>query len=55
MGRFIACKLAKAGYFGGNPSNVMEADVRTVFDVLSFERFESDYISVYNELNKEGS
>lgn len=52
--RFIRVKVAKLGYYGGNPSLVGEAPVTDVLDILAYESFQSDYITTERELNKDG-
>lgn len=47
-------KVAKLGYFGGDPSKVGEARVTDILDVLAFEKYEADYIATERELNKDG-
>lgn len=44
-------RLAKLGYYGGDPDNVRVAPVTTVLDVLNYEAFESDYQETDRELN----
>ena len=41
---FLCIKVAKLGYYGGNPDKVREAPVTTILDVLHYETFEADYI-----------
>ena len=48
---FLAIRLAKAGYFGGNPEAVMNGRVDIVEDVLAYEKFELDYEKAYIALN----
>lgn len=48
----MACRLAKAGYFGGNPSKVLRAPVDVVMDVMAFEAFEVNYEKAYEALNR---
>lgn len=45
--------LAKAGWFGGNPSTVYSTPIDIVFDAYYFEIMSRDYESTYFELNKE--
>ena len=47
-------KVAKLGYFGGDPSKVGEAKVTDVLDVLAYECYEADYAETERELNKDG-
>lgn len=48
----MALRLAKAGYYGGDPGKVKTASVVDVLNALSFEAFTSDYSEVEYELNK---
>ena len=52
-GIFLSLKLAKAGYFEGNPDKVLLAPVQTVLNVLHYESFDNDYFETYQALNKE--
>ena len=45
--------MAKIGYYGGNPDEVKKAPVDTVFAILGYEKFESDYKDTIRELNNE--
>jgi hypothetical protein len=45
-------RIAKAGYFGGDPNQVMRAPADIVESVLDYEAFESDYQNEYLALNK---
>lgn len=49
---FIAARLAKAGYFGGDPQAVLEASVITVKSLLDYEAFEGEYEKEYIALNR---
>ncbi len=48
----IALKVAKAGYYGGNPETVMKAKASLVLSVLEYEHFLVDYENAEYELNK---
>lgn len=48
---FIALKVAKAGYYNGDPENVLKARVDYVLAVLEYEKFSFDYEAVYMEIN----
>lgn len=48
----IALRIAKAGYYGGDPEKVLKARVDMVIQVMDFEDFGSDYLNVYYEINK---
>ena len=52
---YIAMKLSKIGYCGGNPESILKMPVDIVMTMLDYEAFESDYEKAYIELNKEGS
>jgi hypothetical protein len=52
--RFLRVKIAKLGYYGGDPHKVGEATVTDVLDILAFESFEADYTITERELNKDG-
>ena len=49
---FQAIRLAKSGYFGGDPQSVLNAPVDIVQSLLEYERFIDDYESEYVFLNK---
>jgi hypothetical protein len=48
---FYAVKLAKAGYYGGNPENVLNAPVDMVLSILGYENFEADYQRAFKHIN----
>lgn len=48
----IAFRLAKAGYFGGNPELAMQARVDVVIGLFEYEKFLNDYEEAFRELNK---
>ena len=50
--RFVAIRLAKAGYFGGDPAEVMAAPVDIVEAIVSYEIFEAEFERAYIDLNK---
>lgn len=50
---FIAMRLAKAGYYGGNPQAVLQAPVTVVIGMLEYEGFNDEYENAYMALNKE--
>lgn len=50
---FIACRLAKEGYFNGNPEEVLKARADIVQSVLEYGNFTEDYEKQYIALNKE--
>ena len=49
---FCALKLAKIGYYGGNPDSIMIAPYTTVLNMLAYEKFEFDYMEKAIEINK---
>lgn len=52
---FIAVRLAKAGYYGGDPDAIMKAPAITVLRVIQYEEFERDYTEAARQLNKESA
>lgn len=48
----IALKMAKMGYYGGDPINVLNARVDMVISIMEYEKFQNDYENTYWELNK---
>ena len=48
----VALRLAKEGYFYGNPEVVMKAKVGTVLKIMQYETFTKDYESKFIDLNK---
>ena len=50
---FLSVRLARAGYFGGDPDKVLKAPVGTILSIIEYETFENDYEKEYRELNKE--
>lgn len=52
--RFYAVKLAKVGYYGGDPLKILDAPVDVVMDILNYEIFDVNYQEAFRELNKDG-
>lgn len=52
---FIAIKLAKIGYYSGNPELILEAPVNMVLAILNYEMFDIDLENAYNDIIKEGN
>jgi hypothetical protein len=50
----LRVKIAKLGYYCGDPHLVGEATVTDVLDILAYEAFEADYMTTERELNKDG-
>jgi len=48
----VALKLSRAGYYGGNLDNVLNARVDHVLSALEYEIFNNEYERAYTELNK---
>lgn len=48
----IAIKLAKLGYYQGDPEQVLNAKVDTIISIMEYEKFVYDYELTYLELNK---
>jgi hypothetical protein len=49
---FFAIKVAKAGFYSGNPELVKKASVAEIIRILQYGIFEDDWQNFYNELNK---
>jgi hypothetical protein len=45
-------RLAKAGYFNGDPSQALSAPVDIVLDTLEYERFHAEFEDAMYEMNK---
>ena len=52
--RFLRVKIAKDGYYGGDPHAVGEASITDVLDIIAYESFRADYVETERELNKNG-
>ena len=48
----MALRLARAGYYGGDPGRVKAAPVGDVLNALAYEGFADLYSEVEYELNK---
>jgi len=48
----VALRLARGGWFGGDPGRVKSAPVGDVLNALAYEGFVGEYESVEYELNK---
>lgn len=48
----VAVRLAKQGYYDGDPQKVLNAPVDVVEAIISYENFEIDYKEEYLRLNK---
>jgi hypothetical protein len=48
----VAVRLAKSGYFQGDPEKVLQADADHVLMLVNYDTFLSNYEKVYFELNK---
>lgn len=49
---YWAIKLAKSGYYGGNPELVKQAPLDMVLQILQYERFETDLQVAYRKLSE---
>lgn len=49
----ICFKLAKAGYYGGNPSNIAEERVDLVMKIVAYESFMNNHEEQMYLLNNE--
>mgnify|MGYP006350734283 CR=1 FL=1 len=47
-------KIAKDGYYGGDPHAVGEASITDILDIIAYESFRADYMETERELNKNG-
>ena len=52
MALAIALRLAKAGYWQGDPGRILKAPADEVIGVLQYENFCSDYERAVIDLNK---
>ena len=50
---FVALRLAKAGYFQGNPDNILQAPVDTVLNILHYEAFDNDYFEASRKMSED--
>ena len=48
---FYSVKLAKLGYYGGNPELIRQAPLTMVMDIINYENFASDLQAAYRGLN----
>lgn len=49
----VAFRLAKAGYCGGNPLEIMKLPADTVLSLLQYENFTVDMENAYYQMNKD--
>ncbi len=54
MAMFYAIRLAKSGYYGGNPQAILRAPVDIVMNIINYEAFERDYEAEYIAMTKRG-
>lgn len=50
----VALRLAKSGYYNGDPDKVLKGKVSHVISLMEYERFIHRYEEAYTELNKKG-
>jgi hypothetical protein len=48
---FLSVRIAKMGFYGGDPDKVLKAPVTTIMNILAFERYEYEYQETFGELN----
>ena len=48
----VALKLARQGYYGGDPERVLKAPTDMVLAAAEYEGFLADYEMAYYELNR---
>jgi hypothetical protein len=46
-------KVAKAGYYGGDPEKVLRGRIDHVLAIVEYEQFHIDYEFAHYELNKD--
>lgn len=46
-------RLAKAGYYSGDPKKILEAPIDMVMGILDYESFEHDLSEAYAEIRKQ--
>ena len=51
---FIAMRIARKQYYGGDPERVLQAPTDHVLSLLEFDNFTTEYEEVFLELNKGG-
>lgn len=51
---FYSIRLAKLGYYGGNPELIRKAPLDVVLQIISYENFANDLQTAQRELNDEG-
>jgi len=51
---FIAFRLAKAGYYNGDPQKILKAPIDIIIGILNYEAFEMDLKEAWNEIIEEG-
>lgn len=49
---FVAIRLARRGYYGGDPEAVLNAPVDVVQNLIGYENFEVEYEAEYMALNR---
>ena len=49
---YMACRIAKQGYFNGDPIKVLKAPVNIVINIIHFEVKQNEYETYVMEMNK---
>lgn len=49
---FLALRLAKNGFYNGNPQNILDADVDMILKIKDFEIYDKEYLECFEQLNK---
>ena len=49
--RYHAIKLAKLGYYQGNPSIILIQNLDIILDIICYETFENNYNYMMHKLN----
>lgn len=53
MCKIICLKIAKMGYYGGNPDFVRKAPVDDIISILDYENYNIEYEKKFADLNRE--
>lgn len=49
----VAIRLAREGYGGGDPENILNMRADLVLSIIHYEKFRTDYERAFVDLNKE--
>lgn len=51
----VALRLAKGGWWGGDPGKILLAPADEVLNAVEYEQFKADFENAVIELNKKGA